>query len=273
MKRASQDLTCSLVITTYNWPEALDLCLLSALDQSERPLEIIVADDGSTSETSSLVKHHSSAAPVPVRHVWQEDRGYRLSASRNRAVAAARGDYIVIVDGDMMLNRDFIRDHRKMARKGSFIQGSRVLLSQENTVTRLKTKNIRVSLFEKGLANRKNALRLPLLSRLLTVKSRSLKGIRGCNISFFRVDCIRVNGFNEEFTGWGREDSEFAVRMINSGILRQNVRFSAIAAHLWHAENPRHALPENDRLLEEAIMEKRTRCVNGIDKYLASQRS
>ena len=273
MRRRNPVLTCSLVITTYNWPEALDLCIRSALGQSERPLEIIVADDGSTSATASLVETLGNASILPIVHVWQEDSGFRAAASRNRAIAASRGDYIIIIDGDMILHRDFVRDHRKLAHEGSFIQGSRVLLSERNTAGRLKTSSTDFSPFEKGISNRKNALRLPMVSRLLAVKTASLQGIRSCNMSFFREDCIRVNGFNEDFVGWGREDSEFAVRMINSGILRRNVRFSAIAAHLWHAENPRHALPENDRLLEEAIMEKRTRCVNGIDKYLASQRS
>lgn len=268
MNPAGTEPTCSLVITTYNWPEALDLSLRSALAQSEPPLEIIVADDGSTGETARLVERFRSTANIPVAHLWQEDKGYRLAASRNRAIASAKGEYVVIVDGDMVLHRDFIFDHRRMARKGTFIQGSRVLLSPENTSRRLATKKIEVSVFERGIGNRKNALRLPLLSALLATGTTSLKGIRGCNISFFRDDCIRVNGFNEDFIGWGREDSEFAVRLFNSGIVRRNVRFSAIAAHLWHKENARHALPENDRLLDEAIAGKLRRCGNGIDKYL-----
>jgi glycosyltransferase involved in cell wall biosynthesis len=260
----------SLVITTYNSPDVLDLSLRSALEQSEPPCEIIIADDGSTSETAMLVEAHRSASRVPVKHVWQDDLGFRASASRNRAIAAARGNYIVIVDGDMLLHRHFIRDHRRLARAGSFVQGSRVLLSQANTARRLEKKNIELSLFEKGLVNRKNTLHFPFLSRCLALKGRSLKGIRSCNMSFFRSDCIRVNGFNEDFTGWGREDSEFAVRLINSGILRRNVRFSAIAGHLWHAENPRHTLSENDRLLDQAIAGRLTSCRNGIDKYLAN---
>lgn len=264
---------CSLVITTYNWPEALELSLLSALRQTELPDEVLVADDGSRPETAELVERYRTSAPVPVRHIWQEDRGYRLAASRNRAVAAAMGEYIVIVDGDMVLHPDFIRDHKRLAEEGSFIQGSRVLLSEENTRRRFTTKDIRISPFEGGIRNRKNAVRLPALSRTLAVGSTSLKGIRGCNISFFREDCIRVNGFNEEFVGWGREDSEFVVRLFNSGVVRRNVRFSAIAAHLWHRENARHSLPENDRLLEEAITGKRTRCRNGIDKYLEKKQT
>jgi glycosyltransferase involved in cell wall biosynthesis len=270
MKR-NGSIACSLVITTYNWPDALVLVIRSALAQSEPPCEIIIADDGSTEGTAGLVESHSAGSAVPLLHVWQEDLGFRAAASRNRAIAAARGDYIVIVDGDMLLHRDFIRDHKRLALRGSFIQGSRVLLSPETTSRLLAEKCIRVPLSDKGLGNRKNALRLPILSRLLAVKTSSLRGIRSCNMSFFREDCFRINGFNEDFVGWGREDSEFAVRLINSGVLRRNVRFSAIAFHLWHAENPRHSLAENDLRLELAITEKRTTCVNGIDKHAANQ--
>lgn len=261
-------MTCSLIITTYNWPEALELVIRSALAQSEPPMEIVVADDGSTTETADLIARCRASAAVPLVHAWQEDIGFRAAASRNRAIAMSRGDYIVIVDGDMLLHHDFIRDHRRLARRESFIQGSRVLLSQANTAKRLASGQSRISLIEEGVGNRKNALRVAWLSELLAVEGGSLKGIRSCNMSFFREECIRVNGFNEDFVGWGREDSEFAVRMINSGILRRNVRFSAIAAHLWHRENTRQALPENDRLLEDAIARKSCWCENGINKYL-----
>ena len=269
--KPKESIACSLVITTYNSPEVLDLVLRSALVQSEPPCEIIVADDGSTNDTAMLIEAHRAAATIPVIHVWQEDLGFRAATSRNKAIASAKGNYVVIVDGDMLLNHNFIKDHKRMALKGSFIQGSRVLLSQEYTASRIATKNISVSLFEKGLKNRKNALRFPLLSRLLAFNSSSIAGIRSCNMSFFRNDCIRVNGFNEDFVGWGREDSEFAVRLVNSGILRRNVRFSALACHLGHRENPRQSLADNDRILEQAILGKLTTCRNGIDKYLVKK--
>ncbi len=269
--KPKKSIACSLVITTYNSPEALDLVLRSALAQSEPPSEIIVADDGSTNDTAMLIEEYQVTSTISVAHVWQEDLGFRAAASRNRAIAVAKGNYVVIVDGDMLLHHDFIKDHKQMALEGTFIQGSRVLLSQEYATLRISTKNISVSLYEKGFENRKNALRFPLLSRLLALKSRSLAGIRSCNMSFFRNDCIRVNGFNEDFVGWGREDSEFAVRLINSGILRRNVRFSALACHLGHPDNPRQSLPDNDLILEQAIAGKLTTCQNGIDKYLINK--
>lgn len=271
--KPSDSMSCSLVITTYNWPEALDLALRSALVQSDPPGEIIIADDGSTGETAALVERHRRVAALPIHHVWQEDRGFRAAASRNKSLAAARGEYIVITDGDMILHRDFIRDHKKFALAGTFIQGSRVLISRDNTSKRIREKDIRVFWWEPCLANRANALHIPLFSQFLAAKKTTLQGIRSCNMSFFKKDCEQVNGFNEDFTGWGREDSEFAVRMINSGILRRNLKFSAVAYHLWHEDHPRLSLPENDHRFETAVRERATFCPNGIDKYTDSIRS
>jgi predicted glycosyltransferase involved in capsule biosynthesis len=117
-----------------------------------------------------------------------------------------------------------------------------------------------------GLKNRKNAIHSKVLSKLFSNKKNTLRGIKSCNLAFFKQDCISVNGFNNEFEGWGREDSEFIVRLQNKGIKRKNIRFNAIQFHLWHKENIRTALDKNDSLLREAI-ENRTRwCDDGVDR-------
>jgi len=112
----------ALVVTTYNWPAALDLTLQSAARQSLAPAEIIVADDGSGPDTEAVVARWQERLATPLLHVWQADEGFRLARSRNRAIAAARGDYVIIVDGDMVLHRHFIADHARAARRGCFIQ-------------------------------------------------------------------------------------------------------------------------------------------------------
>ena len=111
----------SLVVTTYNWPEALELCLLSVLRQSVRPDEVIVADDGSGEPTRARLEELQTTYPLPLRHVWHPDEGFQLSRIRNRALAVARGDYILQVDGDVMLHKHFIQDHLNF-RKRNFGQ-------------------------------------------------------------------------------------------------------------------------------------------------------
>ena len=87
-------------------------------------------------------------------------------------------------------------------------------------------------------------------------------------MAFWREDVIKVNGFNEAFIGWGREDSEFIVRILNSGIRRKSLKFGDVGFHLYHPENTRATLQENDDILAETIAMQKQRCEKGIDQYL-----
>ena len=259
----------SLIITTYNWKEALELSLKSGLLQVEKPLEIIVADDGSGDDTAEVIRNMAVKAPVPVIHSRQEDKGFRLSASRNKAIARARGDYIVLVDGDIILEKHFIHDHTRASRPGFFVQGTRVLLNEELSKEVLAEKRMSGFFCTRGVENRKNCLRSIILARLFSFKNRKMTGVRTCNFAFWRRDAIGINGFNEEFVGWGREDSEFTARLINYGLVRRNIKFNALAYHLYHPMNDRSHLNDNDRLLQETIEQKRCWCEQGLSQYLA----
>ena len=125
-----------------------------------------------------------------------------------------------------------------------------------------------LNFFSFGIKNRKNLIYSNFLSKFFMKKKNYLSGIKTCNMSFFRKDCDNVNGFNDDFEGWGREDTEFAVRLLNIGIKRKNIRFSAIQFHLWHYERNRDSLIENDLSLNSSMNSHSKWCVNGIDKYL-----
>ncbi len=258
----------SLIITTYNWKEALEVALLSAFKQTVLPGEIIVADDGSRTGTRKLVETLAVEAPVPVRHSWQEDNGFRLARSRNRAIARAEGEYIILVDGDVILERHFIEDHLSFCRPGFFIQGTRVLLNSDLSIRVLQKKQMVKAYCNKGVENRKNCLRSKLLAKMFSLPSKSLVGVKTCNFAFYKKDAIAVNGFNEDFIGWGREDSEFTVRLLNSGIRRQNMKFNGLVYHLYHPMNDRTRLQQNDHILKETITRKLSWCDKGINQYL-----
>ncbi len=232
------------------------------------PYEIIVADDGSKQDTAQLVERIGGYAPVPVIHSWQKDKGFRLARSRNRAMARTSGDYIILVDGDIILEKHFIEDHKRFARPGHFIQGTRVLLNKRLSVEVLKNKTMITSLCKTGIENKKNCLRSNFLSGLFSFKSSSLTGIKTCNFAFFKKNAVAVNGFNEDFIGWGREDSEFTVRLLNSGVIRQNMKFNGLAYHLYHPMNDRTRLDTNDQILQNTLSRKLDWCDKGIDQYL-----
>ncbi|MDF1504275.1 glycosyltransferase family 2 protein [Roseisolibacter sp. H3M3-2] len=262
--------TTTLLIATYNWPEALGLVLRSALSQSTLPGQVVVADDGSGEPTANVVRDlgpRFAAAGVALDHVWHPDEGFRLAAIRNRALAAARGDYVLMVDGDCVLHPDFVASHVGFARPGTFVQGSRVLVSRERSARALAEGSTRFSLLDRGLKNRQNAVPSRLLSALVRADQDPLRGTRGCNMAYWRADAERVNGFNERFVGWGREDSEFTARMLAAGLERRKLKFGGIVFHLWHDERPRSAVDENHRLYEEIVRTRACRCEAGLDRH------
>jgi len=263
-------LTVSVIVTTYNWPEALKLTLQSLLNQSRLPDEVIVADDGSKEPTAHTVKEFAKHAPFSVIHSWQEDDGFRLAMSRNRAVAQAEGEYIIVIDGDLILHPRFVEDHLKHAAPKRYLQGGRVLLGPEisQKIFNGSIDPQGLSIFSPDLKNRKNALWSPLLSALFCTTSQSLKAIKGCNFSLFKKDILDVNGFDNAFIGWGREDSEFVARLYHNGIRRKNLKFCAVAYHLYHPENERAALVENDRRLKTTLKDQKVRCEDGIERFI-----
>jgi glycosyltransferase involved in cell wall biosynthesis len=264
-------MTVSLIIATYNQPKTLELLLLSVENQTKAPDEIIIADDGSNDRVKKIINNFSKKSNLKIKHSWQEDRGFRAAKSRNKAIAKSTSKYIVMVDGDIILHPRFIEDHVNNASFGCYIQGSRVLLTSEKTNEILINKSIKISFFSRGLSNRKNSIHSVFLSKVFNLFSRKTKkmnSVRSCNMGFYREDCIDVNGYNNDFEGWGREDSEFVARLFNSGIKRKNIRFNLIQYHLWHNESSREALEKNTLMLEEAINNQSAWCEDGINRYL-----
>lgn len=254
----------SLVIATYNWPAALDVVLRSVRAQRQLPDEVLVADDGSGEATRLVVMAHQTDFPVPLLHVWHEDRGFRLAAIRNEAIRRARGDYLIQVDGDMVLHRRFVQAHVAFARRGTYVQGSRCLLEPGVTATILRERRAALSPFARGLRNRQNAWYLPWLSGFVGGPRDPDRRTRGCHMAFWRDDLLAVNGYDEGFEGWGREDSELAARLIHSGVQRRNFKFGAVAWHLWHPQADRHRFRVNDDRYELTVRERRRRCEQGL---------
>ena len=145
----------SLVITTYNRPDALKLVLQSINSQSVSPNEIIIADDGSKNSTKKCIDEFKKKSSILLVHSWQEDKGFRVAKSRNKAIAKSKFDYIILIDGDVVLHDKFIEDHLKHAEMGFFVQGSRVLLNQKAT-KKVFSNNCNFSFYNKPLSVGKN---------------------------------------------------------------------------------------------------------------------
>ena len=260
----------SLVATTYNWKMALGLCLESIFAQTRLPEEIIVADDGSREDTAELVRTYRAKSPVPLIHVWHPDEGFQAAKTRNRGIAAARGDYIVLLDGDMIANRFFIEDHGRLAKPNAFVQGKRAMLSAEATRRILESGTVRIGPFSSGvkLSHRRFLLRSRFLAGLFSATDRRLRGTMSCNMAFWRSDALRVNGFDERFVVYGGEDGDFALRLMHLGLRRQYVKHLAFGAHLYHPCRANSAGPSNEPFVQQCRESGATRCERGIDRYL-----
>ena len=265
-------MNCSLIICTYNWPDALKLVLLSAISQNEAPNEIIVADDGSEESTAKVIEEVSKKTPIPIMHSWQEDLGCRIPHSRNRAISKSNFEYIIMIDGDTVLHSDFVKDHKRFAKKGLYVQGSRALLQLNFTNNVLMNQKFESpKFFSKDTKNKINLLRVPFLTWVMSFyKNKNINRIRGCNYSIHKDDIIKVNGFNEEFITWGREDSEFVQRLFNFGLKKIHIKFSGLQYHLFHFERSNNEA--NNEILKNTIKKNETWCRLGIDSYINSNK-
>jgi glycosyltransferase involved in cell wall biosynthesis len=213
----------SVIVSTYNRQDALAAVLCGLAAQMARNFEIVVADDGSEPDASALSRHYGA------KHVWHPHDGFRAAAIRNRAVEASSGDYLIFLDGDCVPRPSFIAHHRALAECGWFVAGNRVLLSESATARLLASGHyLPASLFLSRLRSDINRL-APLLTLPIPRKlsSKKWQGAKACNLGIWRADFDRVGGFDEAYQGWGYEDSDLVVRLIRSGVLRKDGRFSA----------------------------------------------
>lgn len=265
----------SLLISTYNWKEALGLCLYSVFTQTVKPDEIVIADDGSRDDTRLLIEKMKGETDIPIRHIWHEDKGFRLSAIRNRAIVSAKGDYIIQIDGDIILDKHFISDHLELAEKGYFICGSRMLLGPVSTRHILKNVEYRPAFFKQGLKFMFNGIRSRFLRRYLAkhYAQKNIARLRGCNMAFWRDDLIRVNGYNEDLTMWGQEDVEIAYRLIHAGVKKKYLKMGGVQFHLFHKQASKDNESFHYQILNQVINEKLAWCENGIIKDVKEEGS
>ena len=262
----------SVIVATYNRPDALDAVLRSLARQSDPDVEVVVADDGSTQATKDLIEAWQSRFNGRLHHVWHPDDGFRLAEIRNRAILAASGEYCIFLDGDCIARTDFVAAHRTLARRGWFVTGNRLLLSRalSERILKEKLEPETWTLADWWRARRAKEIKrlAPLLGLplgpLRQLRRNDWRGAQGCNLGIWRSDLIAVDGFDGGFASWGREDSDLLVRLMRAGVRRRDGRMATGVLHLWHAEADRSRLPENQRRLDAILASNRIRAERGL---------
>jgi glycosyltransferase involved in cell wall biosynthesis len=268
----------SVVVATFNREDALDAVLRSLASQEDRDFEVIVADDGSGPATRQLVQSWVPTLGRRLIHVWHQDRGFRLAEIRNRAVLRSSGTICIFIDGDCVVRPNFVAVHRRLAEPGWFVAGNRVLLGQRLS-ERILSEGLRPEHWPPTawVAARRSAdvnRLLPLvtlpLGPLRKLDGRNWRRARGTNLAIRREDLLRVNGFDAAYSGWGREDSDIAVRLIRCRVRCKDGRFASGVLHLWHPENDRSQMIRNDQRLEAVIGSARITATEGLSDLTAA---
>lgn len=263
----------SVVVATYERPRELALVLAAYALQDDPNFELVVADDGSGSQTAAAIAEARRGGP-PIRHVWHSDRGFRKTEILDRAIGRCKGEYLVFTDGDCVPRPDFVSTHRRLARPGRFLSGGYVRLPDDLSAA-LTPEDVRIgwiwdgtSLLRRGVGARHAALRvlppgaLPTLLDRLTSTGATWNGM---NASTWKEAVLAVNGFDLDFQ-YGGLDREFGQRLENLGLRGAQVRHRAVVLHLDHRRPYRdRAVVARQRVLRrELATSGRTRAVRGI---------
>lgn len=265
----------AVIVTTYNRPDALAAVLAGYIEQDTSEFELLVADDGSRDDTRAVVDDFARSSALKITHVWQEDDGFRAAAARNRALARTDSDYVIFTDGDCVPPRFFVSRHVALAERGCFLAGNRMLLSESFTrevlgqslpIHRWTPRQWLAAWMKRDVNRALPLCRLPDGAFRKRNEGR-WQGVKTCNFSAWRADLVRVNGFDERYAGWGLEDSDLAIRLLHAGVRHKSARYAAPVFHLWHRENDRTRLAENQCRLDEIIASDHVLARVGLDRY------
>lgn len=251
-----------LILSTYENPRALALCLASVAGQRLRPDGVAIADDGSGAATKAVLDAFAAAHPdLPLRHVWHEDAGFRKAAILNKAIASSAAEFLVFIDGDVMIHPDFVARHLELAAPDRWASGSLIRLDAAATAAVTEADVTSGRVFDRGWLRENRAFdrigtwlkAMPFPKPVMALLDRLTPTQRawcGANASAYRAAILKVNGFDETMR-WGGGDKEMGVRLTNAGVRGRHLRFTAPLVHLDHPRgyaDPAHKAANKARI-------------------------
>lgn len=225
----------SLIISVYRNARALEAVLDSLKRQTEQDIEVIISEDGQSAEMAEFVSSYDF--PWPVQHLTQKDEGWRKERALNRAIIAAKSDWLIFIDGDCVLHPRFIEWHCRYRQRGVMLAGKRVKLNQE--LSERCINGDRLCLFPYLFARRGcRYVEEAFYCGLAQWLRRPVKHLVGSNMSMSRTDLLAINGFDENYTRPATgEDYDIEWRMQTIGCKIVSLRNLAVQYHLYHKEN------------------------------------
>ncbi len=254
-------------------PRHLDLVCAALERQTTRDFEVLFCDDGSGPETRLVIESFTARSGLSAKHLWQEHKGFRKCRILNQAARAAQGKVFVFLDGDCVPHRDFIRDHLDAQEPGRYLAGRRVELGEQLSAN-LSADDVRRGFFDRPNARLlwsslrgeteffNRSIRVPWPSVRARFGMDRVADLKGCNYSIPREALEALNGFDEEYEGYGREDTDIELRLQNLGYRIKSLKGLALQFHVWHPR--REFTPANDARLEEVKRSGRITCEKGL---------
>lgn len=262
----------SLVISVYKRIDFLELILKSLADQEYRQFEVVVAEDDNNPATRVFLEEMAPGLPFDLLHTFQQaDIGFRKNEMLNKSISAASGDFIVIIDGDCILHRAFLKEYARAAEEQTVLFGRRALLSPSFTERLLMTKDLSSltvwNLIRYKCSRVEDVFYLPFVPEWL--KKKRIRGVQGSNMGFFKKDILAINGFDEDYRlATAGEDDDIEWRFRQGGYRFKSMKHKALQYHLFHPFNYDHsASRHNLAIMQEKIKAGLVYCANGIDKY------
>ena len=271
-----ENVKISVVISTYNAEEWLEKVLWGYSVQTYKNFEVIIADDGSRASTKELIDQFKINYPVPITHLWHEDKGYRRQEILNIAIVKCKGEYVIMTDGDCIPKNDFIEVHAKQLKKGKFLSGGYCKLGMDLSKKITKEDILSGRCFDyKWLSQHEN---LSLSNKLKLTSTGALENLldtftptgatfNNCNSSAWKTDLIAINGYDERMQ-YGGPDRELGERLENYGVRGVQIRHKAICLHLDHARGYKNqeSINKNLAIRKQTKEQKIIKTPFGIEK-------
>lgn len=232
----------AVLVSSFERPAHLRRALASIAAQRgvRGGIEVVVTDDGSRDETPRIVREFAAAVPFPVQLTTHPHDGFQLARCRNEGVRASSAEYLVFLDGDCIIPPDHLRIHLDR-RKDNVVQAGYFARLSQAVSERITEAEIRRGNFAQWdtLAERWQLFQRHAKSAFYSLtRDATRPKLFGNNIGIARADYLRVNGYDENFRGWGCEDDDLRLRLRAAGVQIESILRWTHVYHLWHPKTP-----------------------------------
>ena len=265
----------SVIVPVYNRIENLKYLIYCLKKQSEQIDELIISDDGSSVDVKSFIEKETKDTNFSVKYIWQEDLGFRLSRARNNGARIAEGDFLIFVDQDVILPFNLIKTVKKNVKENYFLpfkiywmneEEKKEFISEEFEYSNLKLREEELKKIKKKIIRS----RIKNIKYYLGLKDRG-SNITGAAFGVYKNDYIKVNGSDEEYKSWGKEDDDLSWRLYKAGIKSKHLLLEYPIIHLWHYFDPTKKGDMNEKLFNNKkakLTKENFRCKYGYDNIL-----